>query len=173
MLWDWKQIGLSALGGAVAGAISAIPIPGSSFISYGLTFLAGGTASVVGGMISGSVQDIESGVIAFFLGGAANVFGKGISDLIQHFKVNKIVSNISNKAQSIANMGAKQKSLTIWNMIGVDNFTRNSYKSWGYDQIFNLLMTEASNQLQIIHIKNLTRYFVYSSTTSSLLSGWY
>ena len=51
MLWDWKQIGLSALGGAVAGAISAIPIPGSSFISYGLTFLAGGAASVVGGMI--------------------------------------------------------------------------------------------------------------------------
>ena len=93
--------------------------------------------------------------------------------MIQHFKVNKIVSNISNKAQSIANMGSKQKSLTIWNMIGLDNFTRNSYKSWGYDQIFNLLMTEASNQLQIIHIKNLTRYFVYSSTTSSLLSGWY
>ena len=93
--------------------------------------------------------------------------------LIQYFKVNKIVSNISNRAQSIANMGSKQKSLTIWNMIGVDNFTRNSYKSWGYDQIFNLLMTEASNQLKIIHIKNLTRYFVYSSTTSSLLSGWY
>ena len=47
------------------------------------------------------------------------------------------------------------------------NLTPFRYRS------YNLLMTEASNQLQIIHIKNLTRYFVYSSITSSLLSGWY
>ena len=70
-------------------------------------------------------------------------------------------------------MSAKNKSLTIWNMIGTDNFSRNAFKSWGYDQIFNLLMLEGSNQLSVNTTKNLTRYMVYSSVVSSLGSGWF
>ena len=70
-------------------------------------------------------------------------------------------------------MSAKNKSLVIWNMIGVDNFTRNAFEGWGYDQIFSLLMTEATNQLSISATNNLLRYMVYSSIISSLGSGWF
>ena len=107
------------------------------------------------------------------LGGLANVFGRGAGDLIKTFKVGKVTSSISTRAQNIASMSAKRKSLTIWNMIGFDNATRNAYKSWGYDQIYDLLMTEASNQLRILHVENLKRYLIYSSIVSSFLSGWY
>ena len=54
-----------------------------------------------------------------------------------------------------------KKSLAIWEMIGMDNFSRNAYKSWGYDQILKLLMTETNNQLfinmdlEILNGKNL------------------
>lgn len=70
-------------------------------------------------------------------------------------------------------MSVKNKSLAIWNMMGSDNFSRNAFKSFGYDQIFNLLMTEASNQLAISAINNLLRFAIYSSMISSLTSGWY
>lgn len=43
----------------------------------------------------------------------------------------------------------------------------------GYNQIFNLLMTEGTNQLLINSTSNLTRYLVYSSLVSSLGSGWF
>ena len=54
-----------------------------------------------------------------------------------------------------------------------DNFTRNAFKSWGYDQIFNLLMTEGTNQLILDTTSNFFRYMVYSSIASSLGSGWF
>ena len=171
--WDWAKIALAALGGGVAGAISAIPIPGSGFLSYLGTFAIGGVASVAGGLITGSVNSWETAALAFGIGGAANVIGRGISDVVKHIKVSKQIGAISNKAQSIANMSAKNKSLAIWNMVGTDNFSRNAFKSWGYDQIFNLLMTEGSNQLLINTTSNLTRYMVYSSIVSSLGSGWF
>ena len=171
--WNWAQIARSAAGGALAGALSAIPIPGTGFLSYLGTFFLGGTASVVGGLVSGSVHSWQSGVFAFGLGGVASVAGRGLGDFVEYINVSKKVGAISAKAQSIASMSAKQKSLTIWNMVGMDNFTRNAFKGWGYEQIFDLLMLEATNQMAISSVMNLTRYSVYSALTSSLLSGWY
>ena len=52
-------------------------------------------------------------------------------------------------------MSAKNKSLTIWNMIGTDNFSGNAFKRWGYDQIFNLLMLEGQINYQLIQQKIL------------------
>lgn len=171
--WDWWQIARSTLGGGVAGAISAIPIPGTGFLSYLGTFAIGGIASTLGGLVSGSVDSWGSAALAFGLGGVANVFGRGLSDAIKHFKVGKQVNAISARARSIANMSAKKKSLTIWNMLGTDKFMRNAYKGWGYDQIFELLMSQPAAELAMFTVNNLTRYMVYSSVTSSILSGWY
>ena len=39
--WDWKNIGLSILGGAVAGVILSITIAGSGLLSYLFTFFSG------------------------------------------------------------------------------------------------------------------------------------
>ena len=65
------------------------------------------------------------------------MIGRGASDIVKHIKVSKQIGAISNKAQSIASMSAKNKSLAIWNMVGADNFSRNAFKSWGYNQIFD------------------------------------
>ena len=86
----------AALGGMVAGAISAISISGSSFLSYLGTFLIGGSASVLGGLVSGSVNSLETGVLAFLIGGTANIFGKFVSDQIKYFDAVEI------KARSIS-----------------------------------------------------------------------
>ena len=171
--WDWKQIGLSALGGAVAGAISAIPIGGTGFLSYLGTLGIGGIASVAGGLISGSVNSWQTALLAFGIGGVANVLGRGASDLVKYLKNSKQIAAISSRAQNIASMSVKDKSLTIWNLIGPDNLSRNSFKSWGYDQIFSLLMTEGSTQLAISSTNNLLRYAIYASLVSSFSSGWY
>ena len=170
---DLGAIGMAALGGAVSGAISAIPIPGSGFLSYLGTFAIGGVASIAGGLVTGSVNSWETAALAFGIGGVAGVIGRGASDIVKHIKVSKQIGAISNKAQSIASMSAKNKSLAIWNMVGADNFSRNAFKSWGYNQIFDLLMTEGTNQLLINSTSNLTRYLVYSSLISSLGSGWF
>ena len=170
--WDWTQIDLSVLGGGFAGAISSISI-GSGFVGYLSAFALGGVGSVFGGWISGSVTSWESAGMAFLIGGTANVLGKGVSDIINKIKVGKNISVVSNEASRIASMSAKKKSLAIWEMIGTDNFSRNAFKSWGYDQILELLMTAASNQLFINSAKGLTRYVVYSALISSLDSGWY
>lgn len=70
-------------------------------------------------------------------------------------------------------MSAKKKSLAICNKIGTDNFSRNSFKSWGATQIKELLMKEATNMLKISMIENLARYTIISCVVSSTLSGWY
>ena len=119
--WNWGQIGLSALGGGVAGAISAIPIPGSGFLSYLGTFFIGGVASVTGGLISGSVNSWETAALAFGIGAVANVAARGVSDLVKHIKVSKQINAVRANANRIASMSSKKKSLEIWNLIGTDN----------------------------------------------------
>ena len=171
--WNWGQIGLSALGGGVAGAISAIPIPGSGFLSYLGTFFIGGVASVTGGLISGSVNSWETAALAFGIGAVANVAARGVSDLVKHIKVSKQINAVRANANRIASMSSKKKSLEIWNLIGTDNLSRNAFKSWGAPEIFDLLITEASTQLQISSTNNLLRYAVYSSIISSVTSGWF
>lgn len=170
--WDWGQIGLSALGGGVAGAISSISL-GTGLVGYLSAFAFGGIGSALGGWISGSVTSWETAGMAFLIGGTANVLGKGVTDIINKIKVGKNIFVVANKANKIASMSAKKKSLAIWEMIGMDNFSRNAYKSWGYDQILELLMTEANNQLFINSANGLTGYIVYSALISSLGSGWY
>ncbi len=172
--WDWKQIGLSALGGGAAGAISSIPINNVKFLGYFLSFLTGGTASVIGGLISGSVNSIQTGIIAFTIGGLANVLAKGVTEIAKNIKINKqVISKVRSDANKISNMSLKKKSLKIWDLIGMDNYSRNSFKTWNANDIFNLLVTEASVQTKINAIRNLMRYSVYSSIISSLASGWY
>jgi hypothetical protein len=105
--WNWQKIGLAAAGGALAGAISAIPIPGSGVLSYLGTFALGGVASVAGGLISGSVSSWGTAAFAFALGGVANVVGRGISELVKHLKVSHRIDAIASEANTIANMSAK------------------------------------------------------------------
>jgi RHS repeat-associated protein len=104
---NWGAVGWATFGGAVAGAVSAIPIPGLSSLgafgkaaSYGLTFVVGGSASVLGGIVSGTVSDFKSGLVAFAIGGVANVIARGISEKIASLKASKIY-NQGNKAKSL------------------------------------------------------------------------
>lgn len=171
--WNWRQIGLSALGGGVSGAISAISLNGSGFLSYLGTFLIGGSGSIAGGLISGSVYSWQTALLSFAIGGFANVAAKGVSDYLKHIKISKQIECVRANANRIASMSAKNKSLEIWNLIGTDNFSRNAFKSWNVSDIFNLLITEASTKMQINSTKYLLRYVVYSSIVSSTTSGWF
>ena len=76
--WNWGQIGLSVLGGGVAGAISSISL-GTEFVGYLSVFALGGNGSVAGGLISGSVTDFQSAAIAFGIRAIANFLGKGVT----------------------------------------------------------------------------------------------
>ena len=102
-----------------------------------------------------------------FIGETANVLGKSVKDIINKIKVGKNITVVADKANKIASMSAKKKSLAIWEMIGMDNFSKNAYKSWGYDQILELLMTETNNQLfinmdlEILNGKNLRWIIVW------------
>ena len=66
---------------------------GSGVVGYLTTFATGGIGSVLGRMISGSVTDLQSGLIAFGIGAVANVAARGITALI-----NKGVSAGAQKA---------------------------------------------------------------------------
>jgi RHS repeat-associated protein len=161
--WDGIQILLSALGGGVAGAISAMMPKANYFV----TFILGGIGSVLGGFISGSVNSFGTAVQAFLIGGAANIFGKWVSDQIKYFDAVEI------KARSISKMGAKKKSLAIWKMLGTDKSMRNAYKDWTYELIFDVVLEQPISQHLISGLNDLSKYMVYSSLTSTLCSGWY
>ena len=93
---DWGRIGMAALGGAVAGAISAIPIPGAGILSWAGTFAVGGVAMAAGGIVTGDVkEDFGSFATYFALGGLTNVAARGISNLIS----NKITQSAANGLQ--------------------------------------------------------------------------
>ncbi len=103
-----------------------------------------------------------------------NVLAKGVTEIAKNIKINKqVISKVRSDANKISNMSLKKKSLKIWDLIGMDNYSRNSFKTWNANDIFNLLVTEASVQTKINAIRNLMRYSVYSSIISSLASGWY
>ena len=128
---------------------------------------------MVGGLISGSVYNFETVVLAFGIGGIANVVGRGITDVVKHIKISNRVNEIYSEASKIASLNSKNKSLAIWEMLGADSFSRNSFKSMDVDDIFLLLMSEGSRSLSISSLSNLTRYAIYSSIFSSLISGWF
>ncbi len=101
--WNWTQIGLSFLGGAVSGAISAIPVPGfqtfgiwGKVFHYGLTFVIGGIGAVAGGLIDGSVYNIKSAFTNFAIGGTfslfADLFTNGLNNIVQKYS-NNVLTN--------------------------------------------------------------------------------
>jgi len=165
--WDWGQIGTAFLGGFVCGAIAAIPpfkilLPSvwGKVLSYSGTFVRGGLGAVAGGVITGAVTDVNSGVFAFGLGGFANIVGRGAAELFSWFKAGKI-ANQSNKIKSLviqqlqgnsSNMGAKALSSSF----------RNAFKGTSRSEIFKL-----------IHKAKNTQHIMYSTFISSVLSGWY
>ncbi len=154
--WDWQQIGLSALGGAVAGMISAVPIGGLAG-----AFILGGIGSVAGGLITGSVNSIETALVSFGIGAIANVVAYGISDKLANIKASKIF-NQSNKAKSLAVQKLQGHPLNMGAKVLKGSF-RNSFKQTTQKEILSL-------------IKNANpwiRYSIYSSIFSSTMSGWY
>ncbi len=155
---NWGNVGMSALGGAVAGAISAIPIPGSGILSYLGTFAIGGAASVVGGVVSGSVYNAQTVLIAFGLGGIANVAARGISDLI-----NKGLSASAKKSiDSYA-----YNDISLEDLIVFDNGIGSP--------VFNKFMGDAgklTTRALGCWAKSLM-YAIASSSISSILSGWF
>ena len=149
--WDWRQIGLSALGGGVAGLISAIPVGGMVG-----TFFFGGVGAVAGGIISGAVTDIQSGIKIFAVGAFANLIGYGVGKGIEKFKVGKIIK-----------LSPKAKSAAIWKLKGVNPSSltkevRYVFKNYTRKQIGNVVR-EASKWL---------RYSIQSSFVSSILSSF-
>ena len=157
--WNWGQIGLSALGGAVAGAISSISF-GSGFVGYLTTFITGGVGSVAGGLISGSVTDLQSGLIAFGIGAVANVAARGITALI-----NKGVSASAQKALSNP----------IFDDVPLGDLVGSGLKNNGYAPAYNKFLNYAGN-LVLKANGQWARSSMYSFANagiSSLLSGWY
>jgi len=153
--WDWKQIGLSTLGGGVAGAISAIPIPGAGFLSYLGTFAIGGIASVAGGWISGSVTDFNSGLIAFGIGGFANVAARGISS-----GINKLISR---RSQNILQNHFIYDNMTAADLIMTSSSAYNNF-------------TRETAKLVAIGLGSFSKsisYSIINSGLSSFMSGWY
>ena len=149
--WDWRQIGLSALGGGIAGLISAIPVGGMVG-----TFFFGGVGAVAGGIISGAVTDIQSGIKIFAVGAFANLIGYGVGKGIEKFKVGKIIK-----------LSPKAKSAAIWKLKGVNPSSltkevRYVFKNYTRKQIGNVVR-EASKWL---------RYSIQSSFVSSILSSF-
>ncbi len=157
--WNWGQIGLSALGGGVAGAISSISF-GSGVVGYLITFATGGIGSVLGGMISGSVTDLQSGLIAFGVGAVANVAARGITALI-----NKGVSASAQKALNNP----------IFDDMTLEDLVGSGFKNNGYTPAYNKFLNYAGN-LVLKANGQWARSSMYSFTNtgiSSLLSGWY
>ena len=165
--WDWKQIGLSTLGGVVAGAISAIPIPGFQgfggfILHYGLTFATGAIGAVAGGMISGSVKpDALSIFKAVLIGGFANVIANGLSDYFKYSKASKIF-----------NQSRKAKSLLVQELQGHPlNMGPKAFKGRYVNAFKDTTLKEIEDLIE--NANSLFRYGVFSSIFSSLLSGWY
>ena len=157
--WNWGQIGLSALGGAVAGAISSISL-GSGVVGYLTAFASGGVGSVLGGMISGSVTDLRSGLVAFGIGAIANVAAKGIADLI-----NKGITTGTQKALNSPIFD----DMTLGDLVG------SGLKNNGCSPAYNKILNQATKYL--VDAKGLwirsSLYCLTSSSLSSLFSGWY
>ena len=154
--WNWGQIGLSALGGGVAGAISAIPL-GGWLGALGF----GGAGAVVGGVITGSVNNVETFFTALTIGAVANLIGYGINAGIAKYKAGTIY-NLGNKAKSLA---VQQLQAHPMNMgaVALKGSYRNAFKNISQKEIQKILMNAnfwLSNS-------------VFSSITSSSLSGWY
>lgn len=157
--WNWGQIGLSTLGGAVAGAVSSISF-GSGVFGYLAAFATGGIGSVLGGKISGSVTDLQSGLIAFGLGAVANVVARGITALINN--------GVSAGAQKALNN-------PIFDDMTLGDLAGSGLKNNGYAPAYNNFLNY-TDKLVLKANGQWARSSIYSFANagiSSLLSGWY
>ena len=164
--WDLEKIILSMLGGGVAGAITAIPVPGfaklgviGNILSYGITFALGSAGTLAGGAISGTINFNSGSEVAFamIVGGFSNALARGIGEII-----------LKNKVNGVMNQTRKGKSLTVQQLQGqlgvpgaLKGSMRNAFKNYTGQQITELLT--ATNLL--------IKYGVYSSLYSALLSA--
>ena len=156
----------ATLGGLVAGAISGIPVfSGFTLGNYIGTAILGGVASVVGGIISGGVHDINSFLIAFSLGSLGNVAAKAVNQLV----VNRIAGKIMNSSS------AKGKSLAINNYMIKYNvkpmgFGHSTFGGWSR----NLFKDMSKAFFKTVVADTTSRSaIVYSALISSSISGWY
>ena len=166
--WDWKSFGLSLLGGFVSGVISALPVGqfaqlgvSGKILSYGMTFAWGGLGAVAGGLITGSVYNGETMATAFLIGGFANIIGRGISEKVTSIKASKIF-NQSRKAKSLDVQKLQAHRLNMGSKALKGRYV-NAFKNTTKLEICRLLYN-ASPWL---------RFGIFSSLTSSGLSGWY
>ena len=163
--WDLEKIALSMLGGGVAGAITAIPVPSfaklgaiGNILSYSTTFALGSLGTLAGGAVSGTINFNSSSEVAFAMvvGGFSNVVARGVGEII-----------LKNKVNGIMNQTRKAKSLTIQKLQGqlgipgaMKGSMRNAFKNYTSQQTTELLI--ATNLL--------IKYGVYSSFYSAWLS---
>ena len=108
-------------------------------MSYSISFLAGGFGSVIGGLISGSVDITNpySIINSFIIGAFANVVARGVADIVVKFRATKIF-NMNRKLKSLKiqkiqahplNMGPKALKGSL----------RNSFKNTSLTDIEKLL----------------------------------
>ena len=164
--WNWnlfsldlRQIGLSALGGGVVGAISSISF-GTGFAGYLTSFFTGGAGSFLGGIISGFVTDLQSGLVAFGIGAVGNVAARGITALI-------------NKGFSAGD----QKALNnpIFDDMTLGDLVGSGLKNNGYALVYNKFLNYAGNLVLKANGQwaRSTMYSFANAGISSLFSGWY
>ena len=154
--WDWKQIGLSTLGGGIAGGVSAIPL-GGWLGALGF----GGAGAVIGGVITGSVNNAETFFTALAIGAVANLIGYGINAGIAKYKAGTIY-NLGNKAKSLAVQKLQAYPMNM-GAVALKGSYRNAFKN----------VTQKEIQKLLLNANFWLRNSIFSSITSSSLSGWY
>ena len=155
----------ATLGGMVAGAVSGIPVFGGFTLgNYIGTAALGGVASLAGGIVSGGVHDVNSGLIAFSLGALGNVAAKAVNQLV----VNRIAGKIMNISS------AKGRSLAINNYMMKHNvkpmgFGHSTFGGWSR----NLFKDMPKEFFQAVVVDTTGRSaIVYSAFVSSAISGF-
>ena len=169
---NWAAVGWAAFGGAVAGAISGISISsfsGYNFIGYLGTGIQSGTASVVGGIVSGDIESMQAMASAFVVSAFASVIAKGL----QHWRINHTTNSLVNISNN------KSRSIAINNYLMKNNikpfgFPHNSFGNWSVNMFKNA--SSAFVKDVVIH-STQTSTMIYSSivsdSLSSILSIWF
>ena len=155
----------ATLGGMVAGAISAIPVfSGFTFCDYIGTAALGGVASLVGGIVSGSVTNITSGLFAFSMGALGNIAAKVVNQVVVNKITNKIMNISSNKSRSLA-----INNYFITHDVKPMGFGHSSFGGWSR----NLFKDMPKEFFQAVVVDTTGRSaIVYSAFVSSAISGF-
>ena len=169
--WNVGSIGIAALGGFVAGVISAIPVLSfitkmqsgifKTFLTNLSNILYGSTGALAGGLITGSVHDTLSGTKAVILGGSATLFANFASKYLLISKSRNIF-NLNNKAKSLA---IQKLDSSRYNLgpLALKGARRNSYKGYSLNEIITTLF----------NANYKFRLGIYGFAISGLLTGWY